>query len=132
MPANSAPEKRPERTQATESPAENSPTGAPLQILAPELTSGHILIMDKLPAHKIAGVRTVIEAAGAATDFGRILSTLYSGGRTDRTKLTKFLPVHRSPRTKFSMAFARASSAGAKRFTGPHSAELLIGAASAD
>ncbi len=35
------------------------------QILVPELTPGDIVIMDNLPAHKVAGVRTAIEAAQA-------------------------------------------------------------------
>ena len=36
------------------------------QVLVPELTPGDIVIMDNLPAHKVAGVRDAIEAAGAA------------------------------------------------------------------
>jgi transposase len=35
------------------------------QVLVPELTSGDVVIMDNLPAHKVAGVRQAIEAAGA-------------------------------------------------------------------
>ena len=35
------------------------------QVLAPELQSGDIVVMDNLPAHKISGVRTAIEANGA-------------------------------------------------------------------
>lgn len=35
------------------------------QILAPELVPGDIVVMDNLPAHKVAGVRQAIEAAGA-------------------------------------------------------------------
>jgi transposase len=35
------------------------------QVLIPELTPGDIVIMDNLPAHKVAGVRDAIEAAGA-------------------------------------------------------------------
>jgi len=35
------------------------------QVLAPELRSGDIVVMDNLPAHKVAGVRQAIEAAGA-------------------------------------------------------------------
>jgi transposase len=35
------------------------------RVLAPELTPGDIVIMDNLPAHKVAGVRQAIEAAGA-------------------------------------------------------------------
>jgi transposase len=33
--------------------------------LVPTLSSGDIVIMDNLPAHKVAGVRAAIEAAGA-------------------------------------------------------------------
>jgi transposase len=35
------------------------------QVLAPELRPGDVAIMDNLPAHKISGVREVIEKAGA-------------------------------------------------------------------
>lgn len=35
------------------------------RVLAPELKPGDIVIMDNLPAHKVAGVREAIEAAGA-------------------------------------------------------------------
>jgi transposase len=35
------------------------------QVLAPTLKRGHVVIMDNLPAHKVAGVRTAIEAKGA-------------------------------------------------------------------
>ena len=35
------------------------------QALAPELTPGDVVVMDNLPAHKVAGVRAAIEAAGA-------------------------------------------------------------------
>jgi len=35
-------------------------------VLAPELIQGDIVVMDNLPAHKVAGVRSAIEAAGAS------------------------------------------------------------------
>ena len=35
------------------------------QCLAPTLAPGDVVIMDNLPAHKVAGVRAAIEAAGA-------------------------------------------------------------------
>ncbi len=35
------------------------------QFLAPDLKPGDIVIMDNLPAHKVAGVAAAIEAAGA-------------------------------------------------------------------
>lgn len=35
------------------------------QVLVPELTAGDIVVMDNLPAHKVNGVRSAIEAAGA-------------------------------------------------------------------
>lgn len=35
------------------------------RVLVPTLTPGDIVVMDNLPAHKIAGVRAAIEAAGA-------------------------------------------------------------------
>ena len=35
-------------------------------MLVPSLAPGDIVVMDNLPAHKVAGVRQLIEAAGAA------------------------------------------------------------------
>ena len=35
------------------------------QVLVPTLAPGDIVVMDNLPAHKLAGVRTAIEATGA-------------------------------------------------------------------
>jgi transposase len=35
------------------------------RVLVPELNSGDIVIMDNLPAHKVAGVHDAIEGAGA-------------------------------------------------------------------
>ena len=35
------------------------------QFLAPALLPGHLVVMDNLPAHKVAGVREAIEAADA-------------------------------------------------------------------
>ena len=35
------------------------------QVLVPELRAGDIVVMDNLPAHKVAGVRKAIKAAGA-------------------------------------------------------------------
>jgi len=34
-------------------------------VLAPTLAAGDIVVMDNLPAHKVAGVRELIEARGA-------------------------------------------------------------------
>lgn len=39
------------------------------QVLAPELRSGDVVIMDNLPAHKISPVREAIEKAGARLLF---------------------------------------------------------------
>jgi len=36
------------------------------KVLVPELAPGDIVVMDNLPAHKVAGVRDAIEAAGAS------------------------------------------------------------------
>ncbi len=35
------------------------------QVLAPRLEAGEIVVLDNLPAHKVAGVRALIEARGA-------------------------------------------------------------------
>ena len=39
------------------------------QALAPELERGDIVVLDNLPAHKVAGVREAIEGAGATLPF---------------------------------------------------------------
>ena len=39
------------------------------QVLVPSLVPGDVVIMDNLPAHKLANVRAAIEAAGAALHF---------------------------------------------------------------
>lgn len=39
------------------------------QVLVPTLAPGDIVVMDNLPAHKLAGVRTAIEAAGAKLHY---------------------------------------------------------------
>lgn len=36
------------------------------QMLAPSLKPGDVLVMDNLPAHKVAGVETAVRAAGAS------------------------------------------------------------------
>ncbi len=36
------------------------------QMLAPSLAPGDVVVMDNLPAHKVAGVREAIQAAGAS------------------------------------------------------------------
>jgi transposase len=35
------------------------------QMLAPTLAAGDVVVMDNLPAHKVAGIREAIEARGA-------------------------------------------------------------------
>ena len=35
------------------------------QVLAPRLEPGHVVILDNLSAHKVAGVRELIEVRGA-------------------------------------------------------------------
>ena len=40
-----------------------------LQMLVPELQEGDTVIMDNLPAHKVAGVREAIEQAGAQVQY---------------------------------------------------------------
>ena len=35
------------------------------QVLCPSLSAGEVVVMDNLPAHKIAGIKELIEASGA-------------------------------------------------------------------
>jgi len=39
------------------------------QVLVPELSLGDLVVMDNLPAHKVAGVRQAIEGAGATLRY---------------------------------------------------------------
>ena len=39
------------------------------QMLVPTLREGDVVVMDNLPAHKVAGVREAIEATGARLEF---------------------------------------------------------------
>ncbi len=39
------------------------------QVLVPTLVPGDLVMMDNLPAHKVAGVKEAIEAAGATRVF---------------------------------------------------------------
>ncbi|ESR25222.1 Mobile element protein [Lutibaculum baratangense AMV1] len=39
------------------------------QVLAPTLKPGDVVVMDNLPAHKVAGIREAIEAAGATVRY---------------------------------------------------------------
>jgi len=41
------------------------------RMLAPTLQPGHVVVMDNLPAHKVAGVRQTIEARGAKLLYRR-------------------------------------------------------------
>ena len=35
------------------------------QVLAPSLSAGDVVVMDNLPAHRVSGIKTAIEGAGA-------------------------------------------------------------------
>jgi transposase len=39
------------------------------QVLVPTLRPGDVVVMDNLPAHKLVGVRTMIEAVGATLRY---------------------------------------------------------------
>ena len=52
------------------------------ECLVPTLKRGDIVMMDSLPVHKVAGVRAVIEAAGAKLRF--FLNTLRTSTRSNR------------------------------------------------
>ena len=41
------------------------------QCLVPKLRRGHIVVMDNLQAHKVAGIQEAIEAAGATLRYSR-------------------------------------------------------------
>ena len=45
------------------------------QVLCPTLRAGQIVVMDNLSAHKVEGVKTLIEATGAEL---RYLPTLFA------------------------------------------------------
>ena len=71
--------------------------------LVPALKRGDIVMMDSLPVHKVAGVREVIEAAGA--------------------KL-RYLPKYSPDLNPIEMAFSQTQSASTKSSRANHSASL--------
>ena len=72
--------------------------------LAPTLKRSDIVMMDSLPMHKVAGVREVIEAAGARL---RYLPKIFTGSESDRAGVQQT----QSPSTKSSRANHSASLA---------------------
>jgi len=47
------------------------------QVLVPNLWSGACVVMDNLPAHKVAGIRSAIEAVGATVVYLSPYSRLF-------------------------------------------------------
>jgi transposase len=68
------------------------------QALAPTLIPGDIVIMDNLPAHKLAGVRQAIERAGAELRFLPAYSPDFNPIEMAFAKLKACLKKH-APRT---------------------------------
>ena len=69
------------------------------QVLVPTLVPGDLVMMDNLPAHKVAGVKEAIEAAGAT----RVFLPPYS---------PDFNPI--SMRDRGTTAFARCAGSGVR------------------
>ena len=51
------------------------------QVLVPDLRSGDIVVMDNLPAHKVAGIEAAIETAGARLRYLPPYDGGYSGAQ---------------------------------------------------
>lgn len=70
------------------------------RVLAPTLQPGDVVVMDNLPAHKVAGVREIIEAAGAdlrylppySPDFNPIEMAFAKLKATLRAAATRTIP----------------------------------------
>jgi hypothetical protein len=56
------------------------------QVLVPTLSEGDVVVMDNLPAHKAAGVRDAIEAAGASLLYLPPYSPDFNPGAIDVSK----------------------------------------------
>jgi transposase len=63
------------------------------QMLVPELRPGDIVVMDNLGSHKVAGIREVIEAAGAQLRYLPLIAPT-------STRLNKSLASSRPPSEK--------------------------------
>jgi hypothetical protein len=51
------------------------------EVLAPSLSDGDIVVIDNLPAHKVEGVRTAIEARGAVSPICRPIRPISTPSR---------------------------------------------------
>jgi hypothetical protein len=67
------------------------------QFLAPELKPGDIVILDNLPSHKVEGVRTAIENAGARPPIAPISTRSSSGSPNSKPCYAK---PRREPSTR--------------------------------
>ena len=75
------------------------------QILAPNLWAGACVIMDNLPAHKVAGIKEAIEAVGATVVYLSPYSPDFSPIENCWSKLKEFL------RTRAARTYAELESA---------------------
>jgi transposase len=98
------------------------------QILAPTLKPGDVVVMDNLPAHKLAGVRDAINAAGAEVRFLPPYSPDFNPNEMAFSKLKAFLKKT-AARTKEGLW--RAIGKGIETFT-PLECEHYLSAAGYD
>jgi transposase len=54
------------------------------QVLCPRLQPGQMVVMDNLPAHKVEGVRRLLQAVGAA-----VLTTLFARPQSHRASMVE-------------------------------------------
>lgn len=84
------------------------------QLLAPQLRPGHLVLLDNLSAHKVAGVRAAIEATGAPLHYLPSYSPDFSPSEPCWAKLKTFL---RTKAARTRNALDAALTAGLQRIT---------------
>ena len=63
------------------------------QVLGPRLENGDVVVLDNLPAHKVAGVRALVEARGAQLLYLPPYSPDFNPIEQAWSKIKQFLPA---------------------------------------
>lgn len=69
------------------------------QVLVPNLWAGACVVMDNLPAHKVAGIREAIEAVGATVVYLSPYSRLFFAPNRIVAQKSNSFSAHSSART---------------------------------
>ena len=98
------------------------------QALVPELRPGDVVIMDNLPAHKVAGVRQAIETAGASLKYTSRPTVPTSIPSKWPSRKTQIPPASRSRARTLIPDLWKAIADALRRFTPQECANYLAAA----